>query len=396
MLCTFCGTENRPENKFCGMCGVRLERRKAERRARQDGLKCQACGHSNDSGQKFCGMCGSRVDRRGIERRTSSPAEPRATAMANAQLPPPETPGRAVELAPMVAVADPSKETQPSTISEVLPHPKVQPAIFRNEPPRATGVSGPSFLGLGDEPENPGDYLLEDEASSGGMLRRLVLIAILAAIAGLVFLGWRTSSRAAPKLSPPPQQTQPTASPSPQSKGPDSGPDTLQAAKNPDPASANGAPGEKDTSTEDGKAAAAAPPVTGAADKTPASGKDDSPALRRKATHEAPDDLSPGQRRPSALLLLAQQYLQGRGGVKQNCEQGLTYLKAATQKNEPAAAVQMGALYASGHCVQRDQVAAYRWFNSAHELDPANPWIQTNLDQLWAEMTPQQRKEITR
>jgi hypothetical protein len=313
--------------------------------------------------------------------------------MANAQLPPPETPGRAAELAPMVAVADQPKETQPA-VTEVLHHPKAQPAIFRNEPPRATGgVSGPSFLGLGDEPENPGDYLLEDEASSGGMLRRLVLIAILAAIAGLVFLGWRTSSRAAPKSSPP-QQTQPTASPSPQSKGPDTGSDTLPPAKNADSASANGAPEEKDTPRDDDKAAAAAPPLTGAADKTPASGKDDSPALRRKGTHEAPEEVSPGQRRPSALLLLAQQYLQGRGGVKQNCEQGLTYLRAAAQKNEPAAAVQMGALYASGHCVQRDEVAAYRWFNSAHELDPANPWIQTNLDQLWAEMSPQQRRQV--
>jgi Double zinc ribbon/Sel1 repeat len=392
MLCTFCGTENRPENKFCGMCGVRLERRKAERRARQDGLKCQACGHSNDSGQKFCGMCGSRVDRRAVERRTPSPAEPRATAMANAQLPPPETPGRAAELAPMVAVADQPKETQPSPVSEVLPHPKAQPAIFRNEPPRATGVSGPSFLGLGDEPENPGEYLLEDEGSSGGMLRRLVLIAILAAIAGLVFVGWRSSSRASPK-SPPPPQPQPTESASPQSKGADSAPDTAQSAKSSDSSPANDAPGDAKDAPDDGKAAAAAPAVTGGADKI-SSGKDESAAPRRKTSHESPEEPSPGQRRPSAMLLLAQQYLQGRGGVKQNCEQGLTYLKAATQKNEPAAAVQMGALYASGHCVQRDQVSAYRWFNSAHELDPANPWIQTNLDQLWAEMTPQQRHQV--
>lgn len=391
MLCTFCGSENRPENKFCGMCGVRLERRKAERRSRQDSLKCQACGYSNESGHKFCGSCGSRVDRRAVERR-ASPEELRATAMANAQLPPPERPGRASELAPIVAVVDQPKEAQPAAVSEVLPHPKTQPAIFRSEPPRATGVSGPSFLGLGDEPENPSEYLLEDEAASGGMLRRLVLIAILAAIAGLVFVGWRSSSRANPKpSSPPPTQ----ASPSPQSKGPDSGSDTTQPAKNPDVSAANSAAGEaKDESPADGKPASAATPVTDGADKTAESGKDESASPRRKASRESPDESSPGQRRPSAMLLLAQQYLQGRGGVKQNCEQGLTYLKAAAQKNEPAAAVQMGALYASGHCVQRDQVSAYRWFNSAHELDPANPWIQTNLDQLWAEMTPQQRRQV--
>jgi TPR repeat protein len=94
------------------------------------------------------------------------------------------------------------------------------------------------------------------------------------------------------------------------------------------------------------------------------------------------------------MLLRAQQYLQGRGGVRQNCEQGLLYLKAATEKNEPAAAVQMGALYASGHCVPRNEVMAYRWFNSAHELEPANTWIQANLDQLWGRMTAQQRRQV--
>jgi TPR repeat protein len=226
------------------------------------------------------------------------------------------------------------------------------------------------------------------------MLRRLVLIAILAAIAGLVFVGWRSSSRASPKSAPPPQ-TRPSASPSPQSKAPDAGSDTTQSAKDSDSSPANDTAGEaKDESLSDSKAAPAATAVTGAAAKTSDSGKDESASTRRKTSHESPEETSPGQRRPSAMLLLAQQYLQGRGGVKQNCEQGLTYLKAAAQKNEPAAAVQMGALYASGHCVQRDQVSAYRWFNSAHELDPANPWIQTNLDQLWAEMTPQQRRQV--
>src|SRR5262249_48914705 len=63
---------------------------------------------------------------------------------------------------------------------------------------------------------------------------------------------------------------------------------------------------------------------------------------------------------PSPELLKAQQYLQGRGGVAPNCEQGLVYLRAAAQKNEPAAAVQMSTLYATGHCVQMDRVMAYR------------------------------------
>ncbi len=381
MLCTFCGTENRPENKFCGMCGVRLERRKAERRYRHDGLKCTSCGHPNELGHKFCGMCGSRVDRRVRERRVGEPEQPRATAMANAQLPTPEALGRKSELAPSSAVSRTATEIEPSPADEIAPHPKPHAAIFRNEPPHVSTIGGPSFLGLGDEPQHNADYLLEDEGSSGGMLRRLVLIAILAAIAGLVFVGWRSSSRANPKLSPQPKP-EPTASSSPQSMSQDA-PDRAQAAVSPDASPA----------TDRQNDAKGVPPAVEAAPSpsTTNDGAKEKPVEPVTPLPKASQESAEAQRRPSATLLRAQQYLQGRG-VKQNCEQGLMYLRAAAEKNEPAAAVQMGALYASGHCVQRDQVAAYRWFNSAHELDPANPWIQTNLDQLWAQMTPQERQ----
>jgi TPR repeat protein len=87
----------------------------------------------------------------------------------------------------------------------------------------------------------------------------------------------------------------------------------------------------------------------------------------------------------------AQQYLRGRG-VQQNCEQGLLYLHAATDKSDPGAAIQMAALYSSGVCVKQDRVMAYRWFNSAHELQPGNMWIQKNMDQIWAQMTSQERR----
>jgi TPR repeat protein len=70
----------------------------------------------------------------------------------------------------------------------------------------------------------------------------------------------------------------------------------------------------------------------------------------------------------------------------------MLYLKAATDKGDPGAAIQMAALYASGHCVKQDRVMAYRWFNSAHELEPANMWIQKNMDQLWSQMSSQERR----
>ena len=96
--------------------------------------------------------------------------------------------------------------------------------------------------------------------------------------------------------------------------------------------------------------------------------------------------------KPSAALVRAQQYIRGTGGVQQNCEQGMLYLRAATDKSDPGAAIQMAALYSSGLCVKQDRVMAYRWFNSAHELQPANMWIQKNMDQLWAQMSSQERR----
>src|SRR5947199_1475531 len=90
MICTFCGSENRAENRFCGMCGVRLERRTTERRANQMGsLKCPSCSHVNDPGYRFCSMCGSRIERRVLDRRGADD-QSRGTALANGPLPQPE------------------------------------------------------------------------------------------------------------------------------------------------------------------------------------------------------------------------------------------------------------------------------------------------------------------
>src|SRR6476659_7476626 len=95
MQCTFCGTENRAECKFCGTCGVRMERRQMDRRARAPGvsLKCSGCGYLNEPGMKFCGMCGTRVERR-VQDRRGAVDEPRVADVANAQLPSPNVAAR--------------------------------------------------------------------------------------------------------------------------------------------------------------------------------------------------------------------------------------------------------------------------------------------------------------
>lgn len=419
MLCTFCGTENRPEYKFCGTCGVRMERRQVERRTSVSGVstKCAGCGHLNEPGMKFCGMCGTRVERR-LEERRGTGDEPRAAAIANAQLPPPDVKGRRT----MTQVAASPEEANGVPVS--LPR-RGEPAIFRNEPPRKESsprevvrsesgnggrISGPSFLGLSSQPDNNGEveYLLEDEPTGGG-LRKLLLLVILAAILGLVFVQWRSSFKASPKPSAAPAKSDPsTPSTAPQGSNQPSDPAAPSSPESPkiegsgtsaitnsaatelkapraQPTALENAPAAPTTSSdsaEDFSATKSQP-----ADKAPAAGKA-LPDSDSKATEEAriPDY------KPSAALVRAQQYIRGSGGVAQNCEQGLLYLKAATDKSDPGADIQMAALYSSGICVKQDRVMAYRWFNSAHELQPANVWIQRNMDQLWAQMSSQERR----
>jgi hypothetical protein len=433
MLCTFCGTENRPEYKFCGTCGVRMERRQVERRTHQAGsTKCAGCGHVNEPGMKFCGMCGTRIERRTEERRGSSDAS-RAAAIANAQLPPPDV--KRKPSAQVVAVADKSDEA-PVALSR-----REEPTIFRNEPPRGGAVraesvsndairqeqavrqeqgnggriSGPSFLGLNSQPDNSGDveYLLEDQPSGSG-LRKVLLLVVLAAILGLLFMQWRSSFKASPKPQTPAKSDPATPANAPQGNNQPSDPvgpavtDAPKTAASGTNTATTGTASEIKPQASDVKppAAEAEPPKTeptALETTTPsplARSSDEGMTSAKPTTEKAlPDADRKGAEearipdyKPSAALVRAQQFIRGTGGVQQNCEQGMLYLRAATDKSDPGAAIQMAALYSSGLCVKQDRVMAYRWFNSAHELEPANMWIQKNMDQLWAQMSSQERR----
>jgi hypothetical protein len=433
MLCTFCGTENHQEHKFCGMCGVRLERRQTDRRVAASciSLKCSSCNHVNDAGLKFCGMCGARVERRMQERRASGDG-PRAAAIANAQLPTPDSRITGTRL-----MAEPTKRSDDVLVA--LPR-RGEPAIFRNDPvsesipppkiasvresplrePLARGssvkessardrripakesnISGPSFLGLNSQQSgNDVEYLLEDEPTGGG-LRKFILLLILAAIVGLAFVQWRSSLKANPK--PAPAKTDPAVpgtAPQGDSQPPSSSittPATDDASKT--AAAATSDPDAVAASESKDKTAEPAVPATDTNTAAPAPAATDAPADKKPISNAAPPttDAKPAEEtrladyKPSPSLIRAQQYLRGRG-VPQNCEQGLLYLHAATDKSDPGAAIQMAALYSSGVCVKQDRVMAYRWFNSAHELQPGNVWIQKNMDQLWAQMSSQERR----
>jgi class 3 adenylate cyclase/tetratricopeptide (TPR) repeat protein len=50
MICAACGTENRPDARFCGECGSPLS------------PACPACGAANEPGRKFCYQCGTALE----------------------------------------------------------------------------------------------------------------------------------------------------------------------------------------------------------------------------------------------------------------------------------------------------------------------------------------------
>jgi hypothetical protein len=398
MLCTFCGTDNRPENKFCGMCGVRLERRKVERRVHQKNTassKCPSCDHVNEHGHKFCAMCGGRVDRRVSERRTGADEQPRAAAIANAQIPGPE--GPPVATAEAVTLPEPTEEV----VEAQPPLARPAPPVFHGASDRTPAtITGPSFLGLSDDPRDRADYLLEeDEGSSGGVLRKLVMVAVLAAVGGLIFMQWRAgfpllhnipSFGGSPKTEAARSPQEPNPAPTPAANEEANTVSTVPDLAKDVSAPAHEAPSEKVKSPDTAPVEKANQPVApsdASASKTEPRA-DNSSGVKAKVTKD-------NQEKPSPMLLRAQAYLQGTGGVPQNCEQGLVYLRTAA-KTEAAAAVQMGALYASGHCVEQNRVEAYRWLNSAHELQPGNSRIQSGMNQLWAQMTQQERSQIVR
>jgi hypothetical protein len=251
-------------------------------------------------------------------------------------------------------------------------------------------VNGPSFLGLNDS-EGEGEYLLEDEKSSGRGPRALILIVILVAIVGLIYVQWKSNLKAKP-IEPP--KSEPATVPAGRNS-PLKIPNASKMVAGAQEVQAAAAAFAKDAASAATAAKAPDEAISNNQDKL---ARKTVPVKATKLAEDDPPDKSSAaaaraRTEPSVALVKAQKYLQGRG-VPQSCEQGLMYLKAATQENDPNAAVQMGALYSSGLCVAQDRVKAYQWFSSARDMEPNNRWIDKNLSQLWAQMTSAERRRV--
>lgn len=95
------------------------------------------------------------------------------------------------------------------------------------------------------------------------------------------------------------------------------------------------------------------------------------------------------------LVADGEKYLYG-DGVTQNCARARKDLTTAAKKANAKAQSLLGAMYATGHCVNRDLPSAYRWFAKALHQDPANKRVQQDLEVLWRQMSSDERQAALR
>ena len=310
------------------------------------------------------------------------------------------------------------------------------PAAVPNDPGRErvrVPVSGPSFLGLGDERYRDLDYLLEDEPAQGH--KRLYLALLLLVVSGAL-LAWHWQRDGYPWSGYIPKPTvgsHATANSAPVPP-PDSAAAAAPAPVVPVEPTANPAPPEAQPASGEAAHAPAAEPVGSATpadvsaakpaeptpqpNEVPDSGESvtkaptaaSSQASQPEATEPAPKEMpvapavptpksvspKPSPALPSPtfedrLVADGERYLYGQG-VPQDCERAQRNLQIGARQSNAKAQTLLGAMYATGHCVNRDLPTAYRWFAKALHGDPGNSRVQRDLEVLWKQMTPEERQ----
>lgn len=386
-------------------------------------MRCARCGNDNPGTNRFCGMCGATLLRPPVR-------APQSTAHSTAPPAPPVSSATTPAAAPAAPVATPPPPAHVET-----------PAI-----------SGPSFLGLNEparqaEPRSAGslsidpssapssrslDYLLEEEhePASGGAVKYILILLALALAVGLGYLRFKNQGLAWLKGS----TAKPPAAQSSDAPDSTSTPPLASGSANPAPASGKTPPSATATPTTTdlpssspastssatvpaGLAPAATPPAASTSpDATAPADTPANPAPKPAPKAPRAKDLSDpnaipvpiARPKPAAAtpkptataapaipldpVVEAQNYIYGRGGVRQDCDRGLRILKPSADQSNPKAMVEMGALYSAGLCTPRDLPTAYRWFALALRKDPDNQAVQTDLQKLWGEMTQPERQ----
>lgn len=431
-------------------------------------MRCQQCGHTNPEDHKFCGMCGARLEpvspalniddddpldieapayRLEDRSRSSAPVTEFTDRDRQRERTREASRSRASQSAVRAVVS--VKSFPPDTVQEEAEDEQ------RHASQRASGIGGPSFLGLSyegsnngfvcDKPRNDGfiydsdsqssEYLLED-APRRSHWRAWVLFLLIAAGAGLGYIQWRASHNEGPDIGSilagngamidanhpvvNPEAAKPAQKPTPPAAS-----DATQNDDNANDSTKSASDANTDSDAKTAKASAdddvSADSKSGTADEED-SGKASGTAEKAKAADgkSSNEDAGPESDGPSKvatrsgakpaavaekpappkplgdkdpLIIQAEKYIQGRG-VRQNCSTGVNLLREAISAGNPEADVKMGALYWSGTCVTQSNVTAYEWFSRAHSLEPQNRWIERSRNSLLASMSADERRRI--
>jgi len=246
------------------------------------------------------------------------------------------------------------------------------PSLDGNEPAPASSVDTNSKPEMQVQPQNQNGNPYGTASSPAG-----------AAAAGAT-AGATPSSRppltSASDQPAPPAQTQ-TASVNPAAN--DNLNSTAPADTTPVPAQKPKPPRQTDASNQE---AATKPSLAGAEEMAKAKNASDAAATAAwlwKATAKG---------NPDAPVQLADMYIGGQG-VPRSCEQAEVLLKTAAEKENARARNRLASMYATGTCVTRDRVQAYRWLSSALSANPNSDWAKQNRDLIWQQMTPDERAQ---
>ena len=79
-----------------------------------------------------------------------------------------------------------------------------------------------------------------------------------------------------------------------------------------------------------------------------------------------------------------------------DCERRLNAVRRVANRGDGNARTKLGAMYAAGECVARDLPTAYHWYALALHADPENTTISANLEAIWRQMSPAERQVATR
>ncbi|MGB9203556.1 MAG: zinc-ribbon domain-containing protein [Terriglobales bacterium] len=364
---------------------------------------CPNCREDNAPNFRFCGMCGASLEAR------RPPGAPTLDPLA--AFPP--------KISPNPKIGNAPESRRPLAVENATTH------SSQTVPP----IGGPSVLGLNQPATNqsslnqPGleslrenafsglDSFFEPEQPKSGAGRIVLMIVLLAALGGA---GWWTytnylgaaggqklraaisnaSESAAAKLSPKPAAKDTTPAPD-ASSSPASSPETGTAdgasGKAAESVTPDAAPKTADTGAKPARETKPATPAKTVLAEKSAAKRERRAALAKASKLTAA--AAPGS--GDAEFQKGAAYLYGRG-VRENCDEAVKNLKAASAQSNAKARSAFGTMYATGHCVPRDLPTSYSWFALALRVDPNNQILEKDLNAVWNQMTPPERQMATR